>query len=139
MSFTTSLRGAGANPSRRARMPPALRAYQYNLLAYKRTWRGSVTTTFLYPVLYLAAIGVGLGFGLQNIISNFISGLIILAERPIAIGDRVEIGGVAGQVLVYPGVSGSVTYPSQSEFDDRLRGDAPARRDRRLPSALTIV
>ena len=44
------------------------------------------------------AIGVGLGFGLQNIISNFVSGLIILAERPIAISDRVEMGGVAGLV-----------------------------------------
>ena len=44
------------------------------------------------------AIGVGLGFGLQNIISNFVSGLIILAERPIAIGDRVEMGEVAGLV-----------------------------------------
>jgi small-conductance mechanosensitive channel len=44
------------------------------------------------------AVGVGLGFGLQNIVSNFISGLIILAERPIAIGDRVEIGNIAGQV-----------------------------------------
>jgi small-conductance mechanosensitive channel len=44
------------------------------------------------------AVGVGLGFGLQNIVSNFISGLIILAERPIAIGDRVEIGTIAGQV-----------------------------------------
>src|ERR1700722_16068401 len=44
------------------------------------------------------AVGVGLGFGLQNIISNFVSGLIILAERPIAIGDRVELGDVAGIV-----------------------------------------
>ena len=44
------------------------------------------------------AVGVGLGFGLQNVISNFVSGLIILAERPIAIGDRVELGEVAGLV-----------------------------------------
>ncbi|MEO6034467.1 MAG: mechanosensitive ion channel domain-containing protein [Verrucomicrobiota bacterium] len=44
------------------------------------------------------AVGIGVGFGLQNVISNFVSGLIILAERPIAIGHRVEVGGVAGQV-----------------------------------------
>jgi small-conductance mechanosensitive channel len=35
---------------------------------------------------------------LQNIASNFISGLVILAERPISIGDRVEVSGIAGQV-----------------------------------------
>jgi small-conductance mechanosensitive channel len=44
------------------------------------------------------ALGLGVGFGLQNIINNFASGLIILFERPIRIGDTVEIGGVSGIV-----------------------------------------
>jgi small-conductance mechanosensitive channel len=46
----------------------------------------------------VGAFGVGLGFGLQNITSNFFSGLIILFERPIKIGDRVEIAGAVGEV-----------------------------------------
>jgi small-conductance mechanosensitive channel len=48
--------------------------------------------------VFAGAVGVGLGFGLQNIASNFISGLVILAERPITVGDRVEVAGIAGQV-----------------------------------------
>jgi small-conductance mechanosensitive channel len=46
----------------------------------------------------LTGIGVGLGFGLQNIISNFFSGLIILFERPIKVGDKVRIGEAVGIV-----------------------------------------
>jgi small-conductance mechanosensitive channel len=46
----------------------------------------------------LALSEVGLGFGLQDITSNFFSGLILLLERQSKIGDRVEIGGVVGEV-----------------------------------------
>src|SRR5256886_9439742 len=44
--------------------------------------------------VFAGAVGVGVGFGLQNIGRNFISGPGILAERPITIGDRVEVAGV---------------------------------------------
>ncbi len=47
----------------------------------------------------VAALGVGIGFGLQEIVANFISGLIILFERPIRVGDIITIGDKDGKVL----------------------------------------
>ena len=48
--------------------------------------------------VFAGVIGIGIGFGLQNIASNFISGIIILFERPIRVGDRVIIDEIIGDV-----------------------------------------
>jgi small-conductance mechanosensitive channel len=49
--------------------------------------------------VFSGALGIGLGIGLQDIAKNFVSGLIILLERPVQLGDRIEIGDLNGDVV----------------------------------------
>ena len=60
---------------------------------------GIIGFTYKNFVIIFGALGVGIGFGLQNIANDFISGIILLFERPIHIGDLIDIDGEIGQVI----------------------------------------
>jgi len=86
------------------------------------------------------ALGIGVGFGLQNIANNFISGLIILFERPIKVGDRIDVGGVSGDVVeISPRATTVVTndniaviVPNSEFISSRVTNWSYTNRDVRL-------
>ncbi|MEM7807562.1 MAG: mechanosensitive ion channel domain-containing protein [Planctomycetota bacterium] len=86
------------------RTDSGIRYAAITLLRYVIIAAGVVWTSRLLEIDWsraqwiVAALGVGLGFGLQEIVANFVSGLIILFERPVRVGDVVTVGEVSGTV-----------------------------------------
>jgi len=88
----------------------------------------------------LGAFGVGLGFGMQTVINNFVSGLILLFERPIQLGDAIEVDGVAGLVhhigirasVVRTFDGAEVSVPNGSLLAQRLTNWTRSDRHRRI-------
>ena len=88
----------------RMRMPAGERHATTTILRYTITILGIIYAFDALGIGWsniqwlVAAMGLGLGFGLQEIFANFISGIIILFERPIRVGDTVTIGDISGTV-----------------------------------------
>jgi small-conductance mechanosensitive channel len=90
--------------------------------------------------LLAGAFGVGIGFGLQNIVNNFVSGLILLIERPIQVGETVQIGDLLGEVhrigirssTVRTWEGAEVIVPNGNLISDRVTNWTLSDRMRRI-------
>jgi potassium efflux system protein len=88
----------------------------------------------------VSAFGLGLGFGLQQIVNNFVSGLILLFERPLQVGDRIQLGDLLGEVLrigirsstIHTPDGAEVIVPNSSMIQENVTNWTLSNRRRRL-------
>jgi len=93
------------------------------------------------------AFGVGIGFGMQNMINNFISGIILLFERPIQVGDVVQMGALSGEVTrigirssaIRTAEGAEVIVPNASFISDTVTNWTLSDRLRRIDIAVGVA
>ena len=97
--------------------------------------------------IVFGALGVGIGFGLQNIVNNFVSGLILMFERPIQPGDTVEITGTTGTVreigmratTLKTGEGADVVIPNGTLLSEKLINWTMSDMNRRVDVDLGVA
>ncbi|HEX8915224.1 MAG TPA: mechanosensitive ion channel domain-containing protein, partial [Humisphaera sp.] len=97
--------------------------------------------------ILMTAFGVGLGFGLQNIFNNFVSGMILLFERPVKVGDVVQIGPDVGVVrrigirasVVRTGSGAEIIMPNSRLIADPVTNWTPGTRGRGIDLPVAVA
>jgi small-conductance mechanosensitive channel len=97
--------------------------------------------------LLVSALGVGIGFGLQNVVNNFVSGLILVFEHPVQVGDFVEVGTVFGEVrkigfrasVLHTPDGAEVIIPNSELVGARFTNWCLSDRLRRISISVTVA
>ena len=95
----------------------------------------------------VSAFGLGIGFGLQQIVNNFVSGLILLFERPVQVGDSVQLGDMLGQVMrigirsstIRTLLGAEVIVPNSSMLEEKVTNWTLSDRKRRIDLSLGVA
>jgi potassium-dependent mechanosensitive channel len=96
--------------------------------------------------ILIGALGVGIGFGLQNLVNNLVSGIIIAFERPIQIGDTIEIAGKTGTVQeigvrssqINNGEGANIIVPNGDLLSQQLTNWTLHNRNRRIKILISV-
>ncbi|WP_295128174.1 mechanosensitive ion channel domain-containing protein [uncultured Chitinophaga sp.] len=97
--------------------------------------------------IVLGALGVGIGMGLQNIVNNFVSGIILIFDRPLQIGDAIEVGDTAGRVkeiglrssTIYTEDGAEVIIPNGDILSQQITNWTLSNNNRRVELDLSVA
>jgi potassium efflux system protein len=97
--------------------------------------------------LIASALSVGIGFGLQSIIQNFVSGVILLIERPVKVGDWVVVSGAEGTIRkirvrateLVTAAGGTVIVPNSAFISSNVANRADSRMSNRVDVTLVVA
>ena len=136
----------------RVMLPPGI-PYALNSVLNYAIWIGGLLLAIASTgisldrfTIFASAVGVGVGFGLQSIVNNFVSGLIVLFERPIRVGDSVDMAGQSGKVkrigirasILRTGAGADVIVPNSQLIANQVVNWTLSDNQRRIEIALGV-